>query len=38
MLKLYDAIQVTQQQTQTKVTADVPQDLADRFLDLWLKK
>jgi len=38
MLKLYDAIQVTQQQAQTKVTADVPQQLADKFLDLWLKK
>jgi hypothetical protein len=38
LLKLYDAIQVTQQQAQTKVTADVPQELADRFLDLWLKK
>jgi len=38
MLKLYDAIHVTQQQTQTKVIADVPQELADHFLDLWLKK
>lgn len=38
MLKLYDAIQVTQQQQQTKVTAVIPQDLTDRFLDLWLKK
>jgi hypothetical protein len=38
LLKLYDAIQVTQQQAQTKVTADVPEELADRFLDLWLKK
>jgi hypothetical protein len=38
MLKLYDAIQVTQQQQQTKATADVPQELADKFLDLWLKK
>jgi hypothetical protein len=38
LLKLYDAIQVTQQQAQTKVTADVPQELADKFLDLWLKK
>lgn len=38
LLKLYDAIQVTQQQAQTKVTADVPQQLADKFLDLWLKK
>jgi hypothetical protein len=38
LLKLYDAIQVTQQQTQTKVTANVPQELADTFLDVWLKK
>lgn len=38
LLKLYDAIQVTRQQMQTKVTADVPQDLADKFLDLWLTK
>ena len=38
LLKLYDAIQVTQQQAQTKVTANVPQELADKFLDLWLKK
>jgi hypothetical protein len=38
LLKLYDSIQVTQQQMQTKVTADVPQDLTDKFLDLWLKK
>ena len=38
LLRLYDAIQVTQQQTLTKVTADIPSDLADRFLDLWLKR
>jgi len=38
MLKLYDAIQVTQQQQQATATANVPQELADRFLDLWLKK
>ena len=38
LLKLYDAIQVTQQQAQTKATANVPQELADKFLDLWLKK
>jgi hypothetical protein len=37
MLKLYDSIQVTQDQSQTKVTADVPEELADHFLDLWLK-
>jgi len=38
LLKLYDAIQVEQQQTHTKVMADIPADLADRFLDLWLKR
>jgi hypothetical protein len=38
LLKLYDSIQVTQQQAQTKATANVPQELADKFLDLWLKK
>jgi hypothetical protein len=38
LLKLYDAIKVEQQQTHTKVTADIPSDLADRFLDLWLKR
>ena len=38
LLKLYDAIQVTQQKMQTKVTADIPQDLTGKFLDLWLKK
>ena len=38
LLKLYDGIQVTQQQAQTKATADVPQELADKFLDLWFKK
>jgi hypothetical protein len=38
LLKLYDAIKVEQQQTHTRVTADIPSDLADRFLDLWLKR
>ena len=38
LLQLYDAIQVTQQQTHTKVTANIPATLADRFLDLWLKR
>jgi hypothetical protein len=38
MLKLYDAVHVTQEQTRTTVAADVPQELADHFLDLWLKK
>jgi len=38
LLKLYDAIEVTQQQTHTAVKANVSQDLADKFLDLWLKR
>lgn len=37
LLKLYDSVQVTQEQAQTKVTANVPQQLADKFIDLWLK-
>ena len=38
LLKLYDAIHVDQQQTHTKVTAQIAPDLVDRFLDLWLKR
>ena len=38
MLKLYDAIQVTQQQTHTDVQASISQEQADKFLDLWLKR
>lgn len=38
LLKLYDAIQVTQQQTLTVVKADIPADQADRFLDLLQKR
>ena len=38
LLKLYDSIQVTEDQTRADVKADIPQDLADQFLDLWLKK
>ena len=37
LLKLYDSIQVTQKATEATVSADVPQDLTDKFLDLWLK-
>jgi hypothetical protein len=37
-LQLYDAIQITVQQNHAQVTAQIPADLADRFLDLWLKK
>jgi hypothetical protein len=38
LLQLYDGIQVTEQQNHTQVTAQIPADLADRFLDLWLKR
>ncbi len=38
MLKLYDAIQVTQQQTHAEVQANISQAQADKFLDLWLKR
>jgi hypothetical protein len=38
MLKLYDAIRVTQQQNHTDVTAQIPTEQVDRFLDLWMKK
>ncbi len=37
-LKLYDSIKVTQQQNHAQVVAEIPADLADRFLDLWLKR
>ena len=38
LLQLYDAIQVTENQNQTNVTAKVSSNLVDRFVDLWLKK
>ena len=38
LLQLYDAIQVTSEQNHADVTAQIPADLADRFLDLWLKR
>lgn len=38
LLQLYDAIQITVQQNHAAVTAQIPADLADRFLDLWLKR
>jgi len=38
LLKLYDAIQVTQQQTLTVIKADIPADQADRFFDLLPKR
>lgn len=37
LLKLYDAVKVTQQQAHVQVAAQVGSDLVDRFLDLWLK-
>jgi hypothetical protein len=38
LLKLYDAIKVTQEQNHTDVTAQIPTEQVDRFLDLWMKK
>ena len=38
LLKLYDSIQVTQDQARAAVKADIPQNLEDQFLDLWLKR
>jgi len=38
LLKLYDAISVQQQQSSAQITAKIPTDLADKFLDLWLKR
>ncbi|HLJ50855.1 MAG TPA: hypothetical protein VKU01_32815 [Bryobacteraceae bacterium] len=37
LLKLYDAIKVEQQQSKVDVTAQVPPDLTNRFIDLWVK-
>ncbi len=36
-LKMFDAIEVTQSQTAVHVAAKLPQDLVDKFLDVWLK-
>jgi hypothetical protein len=36
MLKLYDAIQVDQTQQKVTVTAHVPPDLVNKFIDLWV--
>ena len=38
LLQLYDAIHVKLDQTRVEVTATVPGNLEDKFLDLWLKK
>ena len=38
LLKLYDGIQVTQDQAQAKITADIPVDLTDRFLEMLTKR
>ena len=38
LLKLYDAIEVEQVQNKVTATAHIPPDLADRFVDLWVKK
>ncbi len=37
LLKLYDAIKVEQQQSKVALTAQVPPDLTNRFIDLWVK-
>ena len=36
LLKLYDAIQVDQAQQKVTVTAHVPPDLVNKFIDLWV--
>jgi hypothetical protein len=38
LLKLYDAIEVEQTQNKVTATAHIPPDLADRFVDMWVKK
>ena len=38
LLKLYDAIKVSQQQTHVQVVAQIAPDLVDKFLDMWLKR
>jgi hypothetical protein len=38
LLKLYDAIQVTQAQNRTDVAARIPSAQVDHFLSLWMKK
>lgn len=38
LLKVYDAIQVQQQGRDVNVSADVPQDLADRFVNLFVEE
>ena len=37
LLKLYDAIQVDQTQQKVTLTAHVPPDLVNKFIDLWVK-
>lgn len=38
LLKVYDAIQIDQVQTKVIVTAHVPPELVDKFVDLWVKR
>lgn len=38
MLKMFDAIEVTQSQAIVHVGAKLPQDLVDKFLDVWLRR
>ena len=38
LLKVFDAIQVNQDQSNVDITARLSQNLADKFLDVWLKR
>lgn len=38
MLKVYDAIQVQQEGSKVNITADLPQELVDRFIDTFVAK
>lgn len=37
LLKVFDAIQVNQSDSTVSISAKLPQDLADKFLDAWVK-
>jgi hypothetical protein len=38
MLKVYDSIQVDQDQSSVKISAKLPQDLVDKFLQMWMQR
>ncbi len=38
MLKVFDAVEVDRDQNNVRISAKLPQDLVDNFLDVWLKK